>query len=205
MDVPAGEHTVQIEFGPTWLRQWALFASALAGSAWLALAWWKRRRLAAVATVALVLLLGAPAWRSLRVEPAPALQPSLQNFGDNIALQAYSLEQTEAGVAVRLVWLARQTMTDSYKIFVAINDDQGNVIAKTDSRPQAYVSNTNRWLPGQLSQDTFVLPIPSDRQPGHYQVRIGWYNEVDGQRLPVLDASGKAVDDQVMLSYVDVK
>ena len=35
-------------------------------------------------------------------------------------------------------------------------------------------------------------------------MRVGLYNEADGQRLTVLDASGKAVDDQVLLGYFTV-
>jgi hypothetical protein len=37
--------------------------------------------------------------------------------------------------------------------------------------------------------------------PGRYQVRVGLYNEADGQRLLVLDAAGTQVDDQVLLGY----
>ena len=49
----------------------------------------------------------------------------------------------------------------------------------------------------------FEVPLPSDTPPGRYQVRVGLYNEADGQRLPVLDATGKAIDDQVLLGYFE--
>jgi hypothetical protein len=31
------------------------------------------------------------------------------------------------------------------------------------------------------------------------------YDEVDGQRLPVLDAEGKVIADQVLLGYLDLR
>ena len=49
--------------------------------------------------------------------------------------------------------------------------------------------------------DRFELPLPSDAPPGRYQVRVGLYNEADGQRLPV---TGKAIDDQVLLGYFEL-
>jgi hypothetical protein len=73
-----------------------------------------------------------------------------------------------------------------------------------DSRPQGYASNTNRWIPGQIISDRFEVPLPPDASPGRYQVRVGLYNEADGQRLPVLDAAGKQVDDRVLLGYQEL-
>ena len=35
-------------------------------------------------------------------------------------------------------------------------------------------------------------------------VRVGLFNEADGQRLPVLDAAGKQVDDRVLLGYQEL-
>ena len=90
-------------------------------------------------------------------------------------------------------------MEESYKVFIHVIDDQGKLLAQTDSRPQKYASNTNRWIPGQMTYDRFEVTLPPDTPPGRYQVRVGLYNEVDGQRLPVLDATGKAIDDQVLL------
>ena len=104
---------------------------------------------------------------------------------------------------VRLLWLARQPMEESYKVFIHVMDDQGKLLAQTDSRPQRYAGNTNRWIPGQVTYDRFEVPLPADAPPGRYQVRVGLYNEVDGQRLPVLDATGKAIDDQVLLGYFE--
>jgi hypothetical protein len=167
------------------------------------LAWWRRRRLAAVVTVALLILLGLVGGRALRAPVAPILQPLDVNLGNKIGLQGFALDQTDDTLAVHLVWLARESMEESYKVFIHVIDAQGILLAQMDSRPQGYASNTNRWIPGQVVADWFELPLPPDVPSGRYQVRVGLYNETDGQRLQVLDTTGKAIDDQVLLGYFE--
>ena len=123
------------------------------------------------------------------------------NLGNKLALQGHALDKTDDTLAVHLVWLTRQPMAESHKVFIHLIDDQGKLLAQADSRPQQYASNTNRWIPGQVIADRFELPLPSDAPPGRYQVRVGLYNEADGQRLPV---TGKAIDDQVLLGYFEL-
>jgi hypothetical protein len=126
------------------------------------------------------------------------------NFGDKIGLQGFALDRTGDTLTVHLVWLAREPMPESYKVFIDVIDDQGKPLVQMDSRPQGYTSNTNRWIPGQIISDRFEVPLPPDASPGRYHVRVGLFNEADGQRLPVLDAAGKQVDDQVLLGYQEL-
>ena len=58
VEVPAGEHQVRLSFGPTPLRTAAIVVSLLALAMWLALAWWRHRRLAEVVSLALLILVG---------------------------------------------------------------------------------------------------------------------------------------------------
>jgi len=167
------------------------------------MAWWRHRRLATMVSLALLISVGLVGGQALRAPAAPAVQPLDVDLGNKIGLQGFALDQTDDTLAVHLVWLARESMEESYKVFIHVIDDQGKLLAQTDSRPQSYASNTNRWIPGQVIVDRFEVPLPSDAPPGRYQVRVGLYNEADGQRLPVLDATGKAVDNQVLLGYFE--
>ena len=133
----------------------------------------------------------------------PPLQPLDVNLGNRIGLQGFALGQSGDTLAVQLVWLARQPMEESYKVFIHVIDEQGKLLTQVDSRPLGYASNTNRWIPGQVIVDRFEVPLPPDAPPGRYQVRTGLYNEADGLRLPVLDGAGKQVDDQVMMGYFE--
>jgi hypothetical protein len=134
----------------------------------------------------------------------PTLTPVDVNLGGKIGLAGYAFARQGEAVDVRLLWVAREPMEESYKVFVHVNDDQGKLLAQTDSRPQNYAGNTNRWIPGQVIYDRFAVTLPSVTPPGRYQVRVGLYNEADGQRLPVLDAVGKQIDDQVLLGYQEL-
>ena len=204
VEVPAGAHRVRLAFGPTPLRMAVRVISLLALAAWLGMAWWRHRRLATMVSLALLISVGLVGGQALRAPAAPAVQPLDVDLGNKIGLQGFALDQTDDTLAVHLVWLARESMEESYKVFIHVIDDQGKLLAQTDSRPQSYASNTNRWIPGQVIVDRFEVPLPSDAPPGRYQVRVGLYNEADGQRLPVLDAMGKAIDGQVLLGYLDL-
>ena len=144
--VPAGEHQVRLAFGPTPVRVATIVVSLLALVAWLVLAWWWRRRLAAVVTLALLIIVGLVGGQALRAPAAPAVQPLDVNLGNKIGLQGFALDKSGDTLAVHLVWLAREPMDESYKVFIHVIDDQGKLLAQVDSRPQGYASNTNRWI-----------------------------------------------------------
>ena len=202
--VPAGEHEVRLAFGATPLRRVAVWVSLLALVAWLVIAWRRHWRVAAAVTVGLLLIGGLIGGRALTAPRPPTLTPMDVNLGGKIGLEGYAFVRQGEALDVRLLWLARQPVEESYKVFIHVNDDQGRLLAQTDSRPLNYASNTNRWIPGQVVSEGVKVPLPPDTPPGRYQVRVGLYNEADGQRLPVLDSAGVQVDDQVLLGYFEV-
>lgn len=204
LPIAAGEHQITLTYGRTPLRQAVLILSGLAGLGVLSLALWIQRELAAALLIAAGLLIGGPvAVANQAAEPPPLIDVAYE-FNGQIALQGYRLQSNEAGLKLELAWLARQAMSDSYKVFVHIIDEQGTLWAQADGRPLRYASNTNRWLPGQVVLDPYELTWPTPLPPGRYQVRIGWYNEADGIRLPVLDPAGTPIDDQVWLDSIEI-
>ena len=164
VEVPAGEHQVSLAFGPTPLRRVTVWVSLVALGVWLVIAWRRHWRLAAVATAMLALMVGLIGGRALAAPNLPTLTPADVNLGGKIALEGYAFAQKGEAVDVRLLWLTRQSMEESYKVFVHVIDDQGKLLAQIDSRPQQYASNTNRWIPGQVIYDRFEVPA-SDRYP----------------------------------------
>lgn len=200
--IPAGQHTVQIEHGPTPLRRWLRWFSLVVFGGWLLLALRHHPRMAGAVAIGLLLLIGPLWWTAARAAPPPSIQATAVEFAGEIALQGFGLATHEQQLRLDLVWLARQETDASYKVFVHLIDDSGKLWAQDDSRPLRYASNTNRWLPGQLILDQHELNLPAEMPPGSYQVRVGLYNEADGVRLPVVDAQGAPVEDQVLLTNV---
>jgi hypothetical protein len=204
VEIPAGDHTVALAYGPTALRRMLALVSAGMFLLWAGLALWRFRRLALGGLLGLALILGPSALVAARAPDPPPWQRVQVEFAGAIALTGYTLQVNQHELALELAWLARQEMADSYKVFVHVIDDTGQLWAQADRRPVHYLSNTNRWWPGQLVLDAYRLPLPAEMPPGRYQVRVGLYNERDGVRLPVVDAQGAVVDDQWLLDYAEV-
>lgn len=141
-----------------------------------------------------------PLWQS----PATAFPPqgfercelSLPvNFGDTIELLAYETEPA----TLLTYWRVRQGSDRPFKIFTHLLDEAGQVSGGQDRLdvPTA----------GWREEDVFVqlhhLSLPGEAAET-YQLEIGWYDAETLARLPVLDASGSAIADRVLLISVQM-
>ena len=68
-------------------------------------------------------------------------------------------------------------------------------------RPRRFVPDsqptrpTSQWVPGEIVTDTYTLPVPA----GEYTLSVGLYLQENGLRLPVNDANGSALGDEIAL------
>jgi hypothetical protein len=60
------------------------------------------------------------------------------------------------------------------------------------------------WLPGDAFAQVHRFTVPADTQPGVYPLEVGLYTSDDQKRLPLLDASGKPIDDRAMIGSITV-
>lgn len=210
-DLPAGEYTATVRFGPTLLRRGADWLSLLSLSFWLA-SWpgsFKRRPSWLVRSgIALaILLVGA----ALPYLPRSANQPVAYpvNFQNEIHLLGYALPTTSwpAGgeIRLRLYWLAQQTPTTDYKIFLHLTtlDDQQKV-AQADSTPMLGFTAMSHWEAGELVIDEHRLQLEPATPPGHYRLLIGLYRSDAMQNLRVDSAPTVLPGDRVLLTELDV-
>ena len=204
IDVPAGEHDVVISYGWTTLRWGSAILSLTALIVWL-LAAARRRPIWLLAPLCLVLgFAGLGLTRQAEMPDPPPIQAAHYEFAGNYVLSGYGLAVDGRQVQMDLVWLTRRATPEAYKIFVHVIDDQGKLWHQADAHPLGFAGRTNRWMPGQVTFDAHRFDLPSDMPPGRYQVRTGLYLERDGSRLPVVDAAGQPIDDQVLLGYIEV-
>jgi hypothetical protein len=79
-------------------------------------------------------------------------------------------------------------------------DPAGPVLAQQDGLdvPSYY------WLPGDGFAQVHRFTVPADARPGSYPLEVGLYTPDDQNRLPLLDASGKPIDDRVVIGSVTV-
>lgn len=130
-------------------------------------------------------------------------------FADNLRLLGYDLGEIDpAGRAIPLTlyWQADGPLAQRYKVFTHLlgevyNADQGNFLwGQQDNEPVDNTRPTTLWRVGEVIVDRYRIPIAPNAPPGLYQIEIGLYNPVTGERLPTLAADGRPAADHIELT-----
>ena len=95
-------------------------------------------------------------------------------------------------LTVELDWQAQQPLSTDYTVFLHLigpfNPATGGPLwAQDDSQPLTGGHPTTRWRPGEIVSDQHVLEIPANAPPGAYQLEVGMYDPVTGERIAVSD------------------
>lgn len=137
-----------------------------------------------------------------------SIQPVGAALGENVRLLGYSLHEERlpsTGVLpLTLIWQAQGRIDQSYKVFVHLVDDKGQLVAQRDSEPGGGSKPTTAWAVGETITDRVGVLLPADTPPGEYQLRVGMYDPATMERLPVLDAEGQPLGDTIPLATVRV-
>ncbi len=102
-----------------------------------------------------------------------------QTFGRQVTLLGYEIEGREArGEELRLslYWRAEEDMPESYKVFVHLLDQNGQVRAQVDTIPVNGTRPTTSWLPSEIVTDTYSITLPPDLAVGQYRLVTGLYD-----------------------------
>ncbi len=140
------------------------------------------------------------------VNPGSASIPTRVNvnFGNIINLLGYDLskDQLSAGdtCTVTLFWQALAATPTSYAVFVQLQDENQKSVAQSDALPANGTRPTTGWKPDEVIEDRREIKLPSDAQPGRYQLIVGLYDPKTGTRLSTTD--GKT---SLNLATLDVK
>ena len=113
-------------------------------------------------------------------------------------------EETSQTLQVTLHWRAINPVEESFKVFIHILDQNGDLIAQDDSVPVNWFLPTNVWQPGDVVIDRHQVVLPPDRQVS--EIRIGMYHPESMERLNVLVLDGvdvQSVDSSLRLQWVD--
>lgn len=139
----------------------------------------------------------------------PIANPLDVDFGGEIRLEGYKLEASaplHPGDTLRLTlyWRAQRYMTESYKVFNQAFYGDGVMVAQRDAIPVCDRYPTNLWYPGEQVADVHDIPVRDDAPAGVYPLYTGLYREADFSRLPVLDANGNPVAEQVEIAQIHI-
>ncbi len=114
-------------------------------------------------------------------------------------LAAYRAVFDRAGMLhLTLYWQSGGPLSEDGVVFVHIFDHAGKFVMGEDSRPRNGTYSTLAWQPREGVVDEHRLPWPADAPPGEYRMAVGMYFATTLARLPIVDANGAPVTDNVL-------
>jgi hypothetical protein len=133
-----------------------------------------------------------------RFEAPPFDQAVDATLGEAIALVGYTADPADDGtqLEVELVWQALAAPGASYKVFVHLVDDAGQLVAQSDALPSDGYA-TNNWIAGEYVVDRQTLALPPGAA-GPFRLLAGLYDPVSGARLPAVAGDGAAYTDDAV-------
>jgi hypothetical protein len=130
------------------------------------------------------------------------------NLGDQVALIGYDRPATilKPGdeLMLTLYWQALQPLVIDYQVFAHVLGPDGRLVAQSD-RLNPGDFPTHRWPTEEYVIDPHRLQLPADLPPGSYTVSVGLWVQSEGWRLPLFDANGRQVGDNVPLFKLDIE
>lgn len=89
--------------------------------------------------------------------------------------------------------------SQDYSIYLHLYDANGTKIWQWDGEPLLGLYHTRFWQPGEALPDYWVLTIPADLPPGPATLRLGLYDAIGGERLPVT-VDGQSIGDGITIN-----
>jgi hypothetical protein len=120
--------------------------------------------------------------------PPLAFVPEDGAFADLATLLGANLTRLDGRLHVSLVWQAEQETTISYRVFVHLIDETGQILVQSDGEPAAWTRPTTGWLSGEIVLDGHDLDL-TGLPAGNYQLNIGLYNPQNSERVSLKDGA----------------
>ncbi len=134
-------------------------------------------------------------------QPNPLVAPV--NFQDKAQLVGYDLTATSPhpgdSFKVILYWQLTNPTAGPYSMFAHVLNEQSQVVTQFDEN--RYPSF--KWRPGELLLSEFPLTLPTDTPAGTYQLEVGLYHQLTGERLVVM-VNGEELANRVLLKTLTV-
>ncbi len=130
-------------------------------------------------------------------------------LNDEIELIGYKLRQPsvapEGAFGLTLYWRSVRPTATNYTVFVhAVGPDQV-IRGQWDSMPRQGAAPTSGWLPGEVIEDNYDIPMAKDAPPWKYDIFVGMYDSLTGQRLPAASQNSPISENRVWLTRVQVE
>jgi len=129
-------------------------------------------------------------------------------INDEVELLGYKLlDETTARqetFGLNLYWRSLGFAEGNYTVFVhAVGPDQV-MRGQWDSVPVEGASPTSGWVPGQVIEDHYDVPMAKDAPPWKYDIFVGLYDAKSNRRLPVFSPHAPTSEDRIWLTRIQV-
>ena len=146
----------------------------------------------AVLNVMNVGLYGLPPRNTIAALPSTATAIG-DDFRGMTQLIGYDVQHQGDQLIVDWYWQGSGQVDYPYVVFNHLLNDQGQIAAQQDDRPQRGQPLMTCWQSGELYRDQHAIQQPN-MPPGKYTLEIGLYNPQTGVRVPVSNADGSTSD-----------
>jgi hypothetical protein len=143
-----------------------------------------------------------PPERALSLPPLE--HPLGVDFGGEVRLAGYRLEQGADALQLTLWWQALEVPQADYTVFVHLFDPAtGEIAAQSDRMPQDGAYPTSWWVAGEVVSETVTLSLEGVR-PGTYRLAVGLYDRRQ-VRLRAVGPDGAPIPDDRLILPVEIQ
>ena len=122
-------------------------------------------------------------------------------FDYGIELQGYEAT-SDTSLHLKLYWRlsGHVPVPANYTVFLHLTDAQGVMVTEpADGPPLGGDWPTADWVPGQTIIDTRAIALPPQLPAGQYDLRLGFYDPVSGERLAAYKPDGTPWPDSIVV------
>jgi len=140
-----------------------------------------------------------------------AAQPDEVLFGDWARLVGHDLGnlkwERSQRIVLSLYWqpTAAAPPPRDYSVYVHLLTPDGTLLRAFDGEPAGGTYPTRFWRPGESLLDYRILRVPEDIPPGPAILRIGLYDPLSNERLPVTVGGAPAGDGLTIETRIEVR
>jgi hypothetical protein len=127
-------------------------------------------------------------------------------LSDKLELVGYRLHnqtvKPRGTFGLTLYWRSLNFMDTNYTVFVhAIGPDQV-IRGQWDSVPGQGAAPTSGWIPGEIIEDHHNIPMARKAPAWKYDIFVGMYDSLTGERLPIFSPNAPVTESRVWLTRV---
>ncbi len=130
-------------------------------------------------------------------------------LNDDVELVGYKLhDRTTAPrdtFGLTLYWRSLGFIESNYTVFVHAVGPDHVLRGQWDSVPRRGQAPTTGWVPGEIIEDYYEVPMAKDAPPWKYDIFVGMYNADTGERLPATSQKAPISDNRIWISRVQVE